>query len=636
MKKNPGDSTISPDKICLSCEGGGGGGSGSPVTCDNSKSTLYVDASRPNNSGDGYSWSTAKQTLHAALYLANRCTNITRINVAEGNYKASNTTTPTAATRDNNFFIGDSYSIYGGYPTGGGTRNYADNPTILDGEIVDLYEAYHVIVIYGVTGAIVIDGFQIKNGFAEGTGSIELEPGVNMNRNDGAGIYIRDAANVTIRNCAIYGNVANSDGAGIFTAGSGVNLVNTVFVNNTVAINGGGMVLTASSTATVTNCTFYNNYSAGASTGGTIYANTGSDLTVANTIVWGNSSEWGGGGTRTVTYSLVEDGTTSNNCLVSNPRFNNTANLDGADNKWFTADDGLSLSFCSPAINRGNNAATTSATDITADSRVYNTQVDMGAYEKQSIPGVNAPTDRSLAGDTSNTYVYGGSTALVADGNCRLIGVLTPNGANPVTGRITAETFIIGGTPMYNGQPYVTRHTDIRAFSNSGSATSNITLWFSNSEFNNFNLRAEAISKLPTTDGMNKQNLRIVQYHGTSATGLPGTYSGGFTIIDPDDADITWSPVTLSWKVSFNVTGFSGFFLTAVTKYRFTGNGNWNDPANWQNGMKPPLSLPSWCEIAIAAGTNCILSGQQTISKDSRIIVEAGANLQVNGNLVIQ
>ena len=619
------------EKICVSCEGGGGGGGSTTVTCDASKTILYVDGSRADNSGSGYTWGTAKKYLQAALYIANRCTNITEVRVAKGTYRAS--TVASLANRDNNFFIGESYNVIGGYPPGGGTRDYVDNPTILDGEIQDLYEAYHVVVIYGVTGPIILDGLQIKNGFAEGVGSKELEPGINMNQDDGAGFYMRNASNVTIRNCVLHTNVANSDGGGIFSNDSQVKYVNTVFANNTSGNNGGGIFANVGSVATLTNTTFYNN-SNFAGAGGAVYNTTGTTFNLYNTIVWGNTTSFGGGGARNISYSLIEDGTFSNNNLITNPQFANASNLNGPDNIWFTSDDGLRLKECSPAINRGHNTAVNiPSSDITGNDRVYNTVVDMGAYEFQSFPYPKAG-NLSTDGDITNTYVYGGITALVA-GSCETIAMVEPNGFSPFNGDVTAKTYIDATlNPTYFNQPYHNRHYDIQLAAGILAETAKITLLFDGSDFINYNSRPDVSFPLPDILGNDKKNLRILRYTGTSTLNTPGTYSGSFTSINPDDDDIIWDPVGNHWRISFNVAaGAASYFLTAIASYNFNGVGDWHNGRLWNE--VPPVDPPAFCEITIEKYSSCTMTTPQNLLHHSKLIVEMYAELQINGNLTI-
>jgi len=55
-------------------------------------------------------------------------------------------------------------------------------------------------------------------------------------------------------------------------------------------------------------------------------------------------------------------------------------------------------------------------------------------------------------------------------------------------------------------------------------------------------------------------NLHITQYHGTGTT--PDTYVGGSGDIDPDDSKIVWNAGASRWEVTFDITGFSGFFAS--------------------------------------------------------------------------
>ncbi len=97
---------------------------------------LYVDQSI-GSSGDGLSWATALKTLDEALYLAHNCSSITTINIAQGIYKPTRKPylngqeITTADDRDITFHMPNGVTIYGGYPSGGGTRNAEANHTIL-------------------------------------------------------------------------------------------------------------------------------------------------------------------------------------------------------------------------------------------------------------------------------------------------------------------------------------------------------------------------------------------------------------------------------------------------------------------------------------------------------------------------
>ncbi|MEI9935110.1 MAG: T9SS type A sorting domain-containing protein [Ferruginibacter sp.] len=58
-------------------------------------------------------------------------------------------------------------------------------------------------------------------------------------------------------------------------------------------------------------------------------------------------------------------------------------------------------------------------------------------------------------------------------------------------------------------------------------------------------------------------NLRVIQFHGTSTTHIPGTYSGTTLTINPADTTIVWNNTHHRWEITFNVIGFSGFIVTA-------------------------------------------------------------------------
>ncbi len=144
---------------------------------------------------------------------------------------------------------------------------------------------------------------------------------------------------------------------------------------------------------------------------------------------------------------------------------------------------------------------------------------------------------------------------------------ITPSGSSPVTGNIEIQSTVDASVQLYNGAPYVQRHYDILPDNNAASATATITLYFTQQEFDNFNATAGHGADLPTapTDATGKANLRIYQYHGTSTTFLPGSYTGSAVTIDPDDNNIVWNAATQWWAVTFNVNGFSGFFAGNVS-----------------------------------------------------------------------
>lgn len=153
--------------------------------------------------------------------------------------------------------------------------------------------------------------------------------------------------------------------------------------------------------------------------------------------------------------------------------------------------------------------------------------------------------------------------------SCKLIARVIPSGTNPVSGSINACVTLDATQQFYNAEPYVQRHYDIEpATANTTTTSATITLYFTDAEFSAFNTNNPAWPKMPTVAGggnidPNRANLKITQYHGTatSSPSQPGMYSvpGAGVYINPNDADIVWNG--LYWAVTFNVAGFSGFYV---------------------------------------------------------------------------
>jgi hypothetical protein len=144
--------------------------------------------------------------------------------------------------------------------------------------------------------------------------------------------------------------------------------------------------------------------------------------------------------------------------------------------------------------------------------------------------------------------------------------LLSPSGANPVTGDVTKTVTMDASVQQSNGITYVQRHYDIQPVNNPATATAHIKLYFIQPDFDNFNAFPGHGADLPTgpNDNAGKANLRIYQNHGFSATGTPGSYSGSTVVINPDDGNINWNAGTQLWEVDFDVTGFSGFFISSM------------------------------------------------------------------------
>jgi hypothetical protein len=161
--------------------------------------------------------------------------------------------------------------------------------------------------------------------------------------------------------------------------------------------------------------------------------------------------------------------------------------------------------------------------------------------------------------NTSATLILPGTTPHFTGPNCSQIVSVLPNGSSPVSGSTKATVWIQTIQPL----EFVKRHYEIAPAVNAANATAKVTLYFTQAEFNDFN--AVNVLDLPTnpSDVAGKSNLRIEKRAGTSSngTGALDSYTGAITTIDPLDADIVWNATANRWEVSFDVTGFSGFFV---------------------------------------------------------------------------
>ncbi len=215
----------------------------------------------------------------------------------------------------------------------------------------------------------------------------------------GAGLAVQNLPLGTLEMIGnvLAGNQTNGNGGGAtVNLGSGMtkaSIIENLFVNNranTTGGSGGGLSLSAESDVTLINNTFYGNR---ASDGGGLgyYAESASDsATLYNEIYWSNtpnSIAVFSAGPVAAQYCNIEGGSGQSwfktGCIDSNPDFFNSASPQGTDGIYATLDDGLHLIAASLSMNTGNNTVVpgTITTDIAGESRIQDTNVDMGAYE---------------------------------------------------------------------------------------------------------------------------------------------------------------------------------------------------------------------------------------------------------------
>jgi hypothetical protein len=152
--------------------------------------------------------------------------------------------------------------------------------------------------------------------------------------------------------------------------------------------------------------------------------------------------------------------------------------------------------------------------------------------------------------------------------NCNVIAYILPAGSSPVNNSINTTVKVDpGSSKRGTSDLYLARKYDIEPVAFASTATANVRLYFLQTEFDNFNLKATDSSHrlLPTgpADATGIGNLILRQFHGTGTA--PGNYSGatqdfttaisGFTV--------NWNATRNWWEVVVPVNGFSGFYITS-------------------------------------------------------------------------
>ncbi len=615
------------------------------------QNTFYVDVTRPNNTGAGTSWATAKKDVQAAINLA---TVGDQVWVKAGTYLPTHdpfANTAPANNRDKTFLMKNGVTVYGGFAGNEAQlnqRNWQANVTTLSGDLgvanTLADNAYHVVLAVNI-GASSLDGFTITKGYAVSPQSSITVSGRVIERHNGGGIYNTNTG-ANFFNCIIKGNSADCADGNDDALGAGVmsNNCSSVFNNciidgnsflaagSSFGVFGAGMYMIATNgVCTISNCAFVNNTSGSGfpdgSKGGALYLNAGSN-NITNSIFYNNNAQngaavsYGGGAvsqpaftnctfasntssfagtafsgfakaafrncifwnnTPTVnpvagrneilsqetnvpnqpsfTNCIIRDASGSplsvtniiiTNSLNSNPLFVNLADGDGPDNIFMTADDGIRLQCTSPAIGAGTGATPTF--DILGLARTG--IIDIGAYEGGHAnanvnPLPTVQTTVQLAQNAAGVTQYSDCTNKLVE--------IQSGGAYTLSGTVTAKVWIETAQPA----SFVKRHYEIAPQQNASTATGRVTLYFRQQEFSDFN--AVNILKLPTgpSDVAGIANIQVEKRGGTSSngTGLPTTYTGAIQTIDNAALSVAWNAVAARWEISFDVTGFSGFFL---------------------------------------------------------------------------
>ena len=411
--------------------------------------TRYVDAARPDNSGDGLSWATAHKYLPTALAAAQSGDQIW---VAQGIYKPTTSTTDRQAT----MALKEGVAIYGGFTSG--QMNLTDrnidpetNNTILSGDIDNdgtlENNSYQIFYNSGaLSSSTILDGFTLT---ATNSPTSVTRGGVirvqspsadtpcspyiahclfrdNYASNNGAASFVDANSSPQFVSCTFRNNstgVFPSYGAGgaIYISGGYGNttkpkFINCAFQGNRAGFRGGAINIDeggggGEATPILINCSFQGQRAGMSAPGSAIYkAGSGPLAIMTNCIFWDNGSN-----AFSQNRSNANVNVNASYCLFDATMGNypGTNNLTTTTNP-FVSSASTMLRVCSPAIDAGSDAAYTGpATGLANNPRTVRT-IDMGAYEFQSaLPTIVATLSGNQVLTPSQTD---GLRASISDG----------------------------------------------------------------------------------------------------------------------------------------------------------------------------------------------------------------------------
>ena len=168
--------------------------------------TIHVDEAPSGAGNNGSSWADAYTSLQDALAAASSGDEIW---VAAGTYYPDEGGNESDDRVQSSFQLKTGVTIYGGYPSGGGVRDFAVNPSILSGNLQqnnnNSTNAYHVVKGSATDPTAILDGFTITKGYAYGS---------NSEKRRGAGLQ-NISGSPTITNCTFENNKAENHGGAV-------------------------------------------------------------------------------------------------------------------------------------------------------------------------------------------------------------------------------------------------------------------------------------------------------------------------------------------------------------------------------------------------------------------------------------
>jgi hypothetical protein len=293
---------------------------------------IYVDSSNIStscNAQDGTSWATAFSNLNDAIYVSHIYPGVQQILVAKGTYHPSllpfnmqsnrvGVQISSADNRDKTFHIRAGIEIYGGYPSGGGIRDWVTNTTVLDGSSVGGImgdTAYHILMADssdfwdGSNDSTIIDGFYFKNGNANENNTVNVNYKVVYQYNGSAMHLFKNL--FAVRNNIFVNNLCAQQQGAVFLEST----FGSVFEKNRFEYNSDGCIQLATENCLVNDNEFRYNY-------GNVISGGGLNVKIINNKFEDNQSF--GGTALTGKFSLIK-----NNIFLRNKAGNGQSQSNG-------------------------------------------------------------------------------------------------------------------------------------------------------------------------------------------------------------------------------------------------------------------------------------------------------------------
>ena len=574
--------------------------------------SYYVAASRPDDSGDGLSWATAKKSIQAAIDVtatgdvilvtngtygpivsSNRAIIIQSINGATetildggSSRRCASLARGTTSGDKNTVLIG--FTLQNGFTTnyGGGAAGGTLNSCIVTGNSAGrggggayggtlndcIVTGNTAISSGGGAERCILNNCTLTGNSAGGSGG-GISAGASSNctiSGNSCGLNGGGASGAALTNCTLTGNTAGECGGGSDFG----KLVNCTLIGNSCGSDGGG-----SYGGTLNNCTLTGNIalSSGGGACDTALNNCllmnnsapwgggACDGTLINCTISGNSSYYGGGVSEGLLINCIVWGnicvasetannyadTTLNYCCTLPTPTNGMGNI-SADPLLVDPEGGRSeIRVGSPCIDAGLTNYVVGSTDVAGNPRIQNGQVDMGAYEGGTAGHVIKVRMQGTGIVMPGTQVVptGGSATFTATGTERIFNGYYTNGMYASSANTFKWNNIVADGVLVAAFESKTFYVDASRINDSGAGTSWATATKTIQRAIDMTVSGEAIV---VTNGFYPPIMT-----SNKSIAIQSVNGGGATIID---GGMSRRCATLGngyWQTNTSLTGFT-------------------------------------------------------------------------------